>query len=128
MKPVLIAVAVVEHEDRFLIGRRPDEIALGGLWEFPGGKVEPGETPEDAALRECREETGLEAEIVGEFSPHVERYDHATVHLRFFGCRPRDPSQMPREPFCWVPRSSLAEYEFPAGNRNLLKILLAEGL
>jgi mutator protein MutT len=121
---VLIAIAVVEHEDRFLIGLRPDEIALGGLWEFPGGKVEPGEAAEDAALRECREETGLDVEIVGEYPPRLERYEHATVHLRFFACRPRNPSQGSHGPFRWVSRSSLSDYAFPAGNRELLKTLL----
>jgi mutator protein MutT len=56
---VEIAVAVVEHQGRFLIGKRPDDAALGGYWEFPGGKVEQGESPADAAIRECLEETGV---------------------------------------------------------------------
>jgi mutator protein MutT len=125
MKPTRIAVAVVEHEDRFLIGRRPDNVALAGLWEFPGGKIESGESPEEAALRECREETGMEVEIVGEYPPHIEQYEHATVHLRFFACRPRHPSQAPRAPFCWAPRQSLGDYGFPSGNRDLLSFLCA---
>jgi 8-oxo-dGTP diphosphatase len=121
----LIAIAVVEHEGWFLIGRRPDGVPLAGLWEFPGGKVEPGESPENAAMRECREETGIDAEIMGEYPSHVQHYEHGAVHLRFFACRPRDSSQTPREPFQWTPRSSLAEYEFPAGNRALLDRLLS---
>ncbi len=52
-----IAIAVVEHDGNFLIGLRPSGAVLGGLWEFPGGKVEPDETPEAAAARECLEET-----------------------------------------------------------------------
>jgi mutator protein MutT len=125
MTPKRIAIAVVEHDDRFLVGRRPDEAPLGGMWEFPGGKVEPGEGAEAAALRECLEETGLEVEIVGEYPPHVEAYEHATVHLRFFDCRLRDGSQTPREPFRWVPRASLDLARFPSGNRGLIAILLS---
>jgi 8-oxo-dGTP diphosphatase len=126
MTPTLIAVAVVEYEGRFLIGQRSESFVLGGLWEFPGGKVEPGETSEEAALRECSEETGLAVEIAGEYPSQVHRYDHGAVELRFFACRPREPLQAPRSPFRWVARDELGKYEFPAGNRQLLKILLAE--
>jgi 8-oxo-dGTP diphosphatase len=125
MRPTLIAVAVVESDGQFLIGRRPEGVPLGGLWEFPGGKVEPDEMPEDAAVRECLEETGIDVEIIGEYSPHVEHYRHGAVHLRFFRCRPCESSQSPREPFQWVSRGSLGGYEFPAGNRELLRTLLS---
>ena len=120
----LIAIAVVEHEGRFLIGPRPEGAALAGMWEFPGGKVEPGETAEAAAIRECREETGLEAEVVGEYPSHVHAYDHGAVHLRFFACRPRDPQPSPQPPFRWVSRESLADHPFPEGNRHLLELLV----
>ena len=61
--PTPIAVAVVEHDGRYLVGQRPAHVPLGGFWEFPGGKVERGETPEAAAIRECLEETGLTVHI-----------------------------------------------------------------
>ncbi len=81
-----IAVAVVEHRGKFLIGRRPEGVPLAGLWEFPGGKVEASETPAAAARRECLEETGL-AVVVGEKYPEVlQQYDHDKVHLHFFAC------------------------------------------
>ncbi|MBI3839784.1 MAG: NUDIX domain-containing protein, partial [Planctomycetia bacterium] len=57
-RPVEIAVAVVEGDGKFLIGQRETGVPLAGLWEFPGGKVEPGEPAENAAIRECLEETG----------------------------------------------------------------------
>lgn len=119
----LIAIAVVEHAGRFLIGQRPAGTALAGLWEFPGGKVEPGENPADAAVRECREETGLEVEVVGEYPPQIHTYPHGTVHLRFFACRPRDPACPPQAPFRWTAREDLITHEFPAGNRQLLERL-----
>ncbi len=85
-----IAIAVVEQDDRFLVGRRPDGTVLAGMWEFPGGKVRPGETPEQSAIRECREETGLDVTVVGNFPDCVHEYDHGTVHLHFLRCRPQD--------------------------------------
>jgi mutator protein MutT len=122
--PTRIAIAVVEHEDRFLIGQRPPGAALAGLWEFPGGKVEEGETPRAAAVRECLEETGLTVEICGEYSTREHQYEHDRVQLHFFDCRAVDPSQQPLDPYRWVPRGELSAYEFPAANQELLKRLL----
>ena len=59
----LIAIAIVEYDGLFLVGQRPPDVPLAGLWEFPGGKVQAGETPEAAAARECFEETGLTAQV-----------------------------------------------------------------
>lgn len=123
----LIAIAVVEYQDQFLIGRRPEGVPLSGLWEFPGGKVELGESAEEAARRECLEEAGLEVEVAGEFPPHVQDYDHGRVELRFFACRPTKPSQGPCTPFIWVERVNLTSYEFPPGNRALLELLNTPG-
>jgi 8-oxo-dGTP diphosphatase len=122
---LLIAVAVVEHEGHYLIGPRPEGVPLAGLWEFPGGKVEPGETAEQAAQRECLEETGI-AITVGEAYPAVDhQYEHGHVRLIFFACRPLDPICVPRRPFEWVPRSRLAEYRFPDANAALIAHLTA---
>jgi 8-oxo-dGTP diphosphatase len=123
----LIAIAVVEQEGMFLIGQRQPGVALAGLWEFPGGKVEPGESPEAAAIRECREETGLEVTIVGEYPEHMQRYDHGCVRLRFFHCVPAGKCADPTQPFRWVKREELTKYPFPNGNRALLSQLLAAG-
>ncbi len=119
-----IAVAVVQHNDRFLVGRRPAGGPLAGLWEFPGGKVRAGEAPADAARRECREETGLDVLIVGTYPPQEQRYEHDAVRLHFFACRPLADQPPPRAPFRWAARSELAQLEFPSGNRRLLTQLL----
>ena len=121
-----IAIAVVEHQGTFLIGQRPQGVPLAGLWEFPGGKVEPGESAADAACRECLEETGLAVEALREYPPHVQDYPHGRVELRFFACRPLRPAQVPTAPFRWVPRDELAKYEFPAGNARILEALKGE--
>lgn len=120
-----IAIAVVEHEGRFLIGQRPEGVPLAGLWEFPGGKIQPGESPEEAAVRECLEETGLTVVPLFQYPEQVQQYDHVQVQLYFIACRPADPQQMaPIAPFRWVSRGELAEYSFPSGNATLLRILL----
>jgi mutator protein MutT len=125
--PTPIAVAVVEHRKKFLIGRRPEGVPLAGLWEFPGGKVEAGETPADTARRECLEETGL-AVIVGQKYPEVtQQYDHDKVHLHFFACTLAEitTDEEPPTPagYRWVRPDELASYKFPRANEGLLALL-----
>ena len=123
----LIAVAVVEHESRFLIGQRSEKAVLAGRWEFPGGKVEPGETPEQAAVRECREETGLNVLVTGSYPTVDHEYEHGRLRLYFFACRPVDPQAEPQHGFRWMPRQELARYEFPVANEALIKRLIEGG-
>jgi mutator protein MutT len=125
-KAVQVAVAVLRHEGALLIGQRPPGVPLAGLWEFPGGKVRPGETPAQAAARECREETGLEALIEGEYPAVEYAYDFGRLELRFFAARPRSAETAPRPPFRWVPAAHLADYPFPPANAALLKLLQQE--
>jgi 8-oxo-dGTP diphosphatase len=121
--PTPIAIAVVEQESRFLIGQRPVGVVLAGLWEFPGGKIEAGETPEAAAVRECLEETGLEVVPLFRYPNELHDYAHGSVQLHFIGCRPSGSAELPRPPFRWIPREELSQYEFPAGNRHVLDLL-----
>jgi len=122
-----IAIAVVEDEGRFLIGQRPPGVALAGLWEFPGGKIEAGESPEAAAVRECHEETGIRVEPLFRYLEQAQDYAHGSVLLFFIGCRPCEgAATLPQASFCWVPRGELSNFEFPAGNRQLLGLLLPE--
>ncbi len=124
--PTPIAIAVVEQDGRFLIGQRPPGVALAGLWEFPGGKIEPGETPEAGAVRECLEETGLVVEPLFRYPEREHAYAHDRVQLMFIACRlASDALDPPREPFRWVERAKLCEYEFPVANAELLRALMA---
>ena len=121
--PTRIAIAVVEHYGRYLIGRRPKGVPLAGYWEFPGGKVQAGETAEQAAVRECLEETGLEVAVGEPYPAVVHQYAHGKVALEFFACRPLEPEQVPRSPFRWVLAADLGEYQFPEANGGLLAYL-----
>jgi 8-oxo-dGTP diphosphatase len=119
-----IAIAIVEDKDRFLIGLRPKVGVLSGFWEFPGGKVQKGETFEQCALRECCEETGIEASVVNELLDCVHEYDYGTVHLHFYYCRPvHAVTAEPRSPFRWVHRSELGDYKFPPANADVFRFL-----
>ena len=121
-----IAIAVVRRDGNVLIGQRAAGTALAGLWEFPGGKIEPQETPERAAVRECLEEAGIAVEICGTFPIVVHDYDHARVRLHFFDCRPIEPISEPRPPYRWVAAAELSRYEFPAANAAIVQLLIAD--
>jgi mutator protein MutT len=125
---IKVAIAVVEQNGCFLIGQRPEGVPLAGLWEFPGGKILPGETAEAAAIRECLEETGIAVENVLHLSSVSHAYEHGTVALEFIACRPVNGEQAkPTPPFRWVPRGELAEYEFPPANAAILELLARTG-
>ncbi len=122
-RPVDIALAVVRHAGQVLIGRRPEGAPLAGMWEFPGGKVQPQESPEEAAVRECREETGMEIELRGRLATVEHEYGHGGVRLEFFAAEPLNPAQPPTAPFRWVPIADLARFRFPPANTTVLKSL-----
>jgi len=129
-EPTLIAIAVVEDNGRFLVGVRPSGVALAGYHEFPGGKVEAGEPPEHAAVRECLEETGLLVEVVDTFREQTHDYRHDRVRLLFFHCRltqidAKQIAARPTPPFRWVERSELNSLQFPAANAAVLALLQA---
>jgi mutator protein MutT len=120
-----IAVAVVEHRGRFLIGRREAGRPLEGYWEFPGGKMQSHETPAAAAVRECLEETGLLVRVVGDYAPAEYDYPHALVRLHFLACESAE-QQRPLPPrFRWVSRAELSQFTFPPANARLLEELAA---
>ncbi len=117
----VIAIAVVEHEGRFLVGVRPPGVRFAGFDEFPGGKAEPGETPEAAAERECREETGLSARATARLLSVDD--PSAGLELHFIACRVDRTGTAPRVPFRWVDRAALSACRFPPANAGVLELL-----
>jgi mutator protein MutT len=130
MKPPLIeiAIALVWKEGRLLIARRPAGVHLAGLWEFPGGKIEPGETPAACVLRELREEVGIEAEVTGERALIEFAYPERAVRLHPLDCRwlSGEPRPVHCEEPRWVSPTELSEYAFPEANAPLLAELVGE--
>jgi len=126
--PILVGIGIIRRANRFLIRARPPGTVYAGYWEFPGGKVEPGETPEETTVRECLEETGLRvtARALRAVIEHV--YPHGWVKLHVFDCEPTDPIAEPlAEHGCrWVAAEDLRLYRFPEANEAILEQLARE--
>ncbi len=121
-----VAVGIVLRDDgRVFIDRRPYGGLLGGLWEFPGGKIEPGETPEDALHRELDEEFGLRVSVAATLAPVPHAYTHFRVTLHPFLCRfeTMAPRAGEGRPWQWVPGDALDRYPMPRANRKILEQL-----
>lgn len=120
-----IAVGIVHREGRVLITRRPDEGLLGGLWEFPGGKVQPGESAADACRREIREEVNLDVDV----TDHLTRVEHAYTHFRIgvdvFACTYTAGDLKLHGPvdYRWVVSEELDNYAFPGANHKFLPVV-----
>ena len=113
-------------DDQLLIQRRPEDKMLGGLWEFPGGKREPGESMEETCRRELREELGIEVEIEELFGTVSHAYTHFKITMYAFRCRIRAGTPHSREglPLRWVSMPELTDYAFPRANRRLINALI----
>jgi len=120
-----IAVGVVEHGDRLLITRRPPSGLLGGLWEFPGGKVRDGESPEEACRREIAEEVSLSVEVGARIARVKHAYTHFKVDMDVFRCRYTGGEVTLNGPtdFRWVVMEELEEYAFPRANHKFIPLL-----
>jgi 8-oxo-dGTP diphosphatase len=115
VRRVRVVAAVIRRDGRILVTRRPPGGPLGGLWEFPGGKVEPGECDRAALARELREELGCDASIGDELFRHDHDYPHVHVDLAFYACRlPQGarPRCLGVAEIAWVLPSELAAREF----------------
>ena len=112
---------MLERAGRILITRRKRGTHLAGLWEFPGGKREPGESPQEALRREIREELGVAIEV-GEPVETIDwDYPDKRVRLAFFRCVPLgDPRPLEGQEMAWVAPAELAGYEFPPADAALL--------
>ena len=119
-----IAVAVVVHEGRVLVGRRAGDAGeAAGLHEFPGGKVEPGESPQAAAARECVEETGIVAHVGKLVDRGTGPAARGRLEILFFAAVPLDWPGKPRAPFQWMPVRDLPACTFPPANARVLAAL-----
>ena len=128
MKTILVsAVALIDQDGRILIAKRPDGKSMSGLWEFPGGKVELGETPEQALVRELSEELGIKtwnsclAPLT--FASHA--YEDFHLLMPLFVCRKWEGIVIPKEEqeLKWVYSNELKNYPMPPADKPLIPIL-----
>jgi 8-oxo-dGTP diphosphatase len=128
-KPLLLvaACALVDIDGRVLLARRPEGKKMAGLWEFPGGKLNPGETPEAALIRELREELGIDvtAACLAPFAFASHAYERFHLLMPLYLCRRWQGFVQPLEgqTLAWVRPSKLADYEMPAADKPLVPLL-----
>jgi 8-oxo-dGTP diphosphatase len=125
-KPILLvaAAALIDRDNRVLISKRPEGKSLAGLWEFPGGKVDPGETPEEALRRELKEELDIEVceTCLAPFTFASHSYETFHLLMPLFLCRNWEGDVTPREgqEVAWVRANRLASYPMPPADLPLI--------
>lgn len=124
---LVVAVALIDEQGRILLARRPEGKKMAGLWEFPGGKLERGETPEEALARELREELAIET-TPKDFAPFVfasHAYEGFHLLMPLFLCRRwrGQPQGREGQKLAWVAPEDLVEYPMPAADRPLIPML-----
>ena len=128
MKIVLVsAVALIDADGRVLLAQRPEGKSLAGLWEFPGGKVEPGESPETALIRELHEELGIEtwSSCLAPLTFASHAYPDFHLLMPLFACRRWQGIPHPREgqKLSWARANELGNYPMPPADIPLIPVL-----
>jgi 8-oxo-dGTP diphosphatase len=124
---VRVVAAVIEREGRYLITQRRDGAVLPGLWEFPGGKVEEGETDEQALHREVLGRVGVDVEVQQKLAERHHAYEKYDVHLTLYACRlepDREPKPLRVADLRWVTSSEFSSYTFPPADQATMDQLL----
>ncbi|OKH35440.1 DNA mismatch repair protein MutT [[Phormidium ambiguum] IAM M-71] len=122
----IIGVAVIWNEQgKILIDRRRPEGLMGGLWEFPGGKLEPGETIQDCIKREIQEELAIGVEVGDHLITIDHTYSHFHVTLNVYHCRHKsgEPQPIECDEIRWVTVDELPSYDFPVANLQIIQAL-----
>ena len=128
MKIILVsAVALIDGDGRILLAQRPEGKSMAGLWEFPGGKVEPGETPEAALVRELHEELGIDTwdSCLAPLTFASHSYPDFHLMMPIFACRKWDgiPQSREGQKLAWVRGWDLRDYPMPPADEPLIPIL-----
>jgi mutator protein MutT len=121
VEPTTVTAAVVERDGRLLVARRLEGSHMGGFWEFPGGKCEPGEPADVCLARELLEELGVAATVREEIYRTTYAYGDRVLDLRFFRCDlAADPRPLLGQEIRWVRRGELEALEFPPADAELI--------
>jgi 8-oxo-dGTP diphosphatase len=121
---IVVVAAVIESDGRFLVTRRPAGVHLAGMWEFPGGKIDPDESHDDALRREIHEELGTTADVGELVLATTHEYPEKTVTLYFYRCTVgRLPQPLLGQEMRWVTREEMRALIFPAADQELISLL-----
>ena len=120
-----VVAALIRDENRVLLCRRPEEKAQGGKWEFPGGKIEPGETGEAALKRECREELDVTLAVGHALADVTQDYPGRTVHLTLYEARIASgtPRKLEHSEIRWVLPEEIEAYDLCPADARLMALL-----
>ena len=123
-----VVAALIWEGNRFMICQRPAHKTRGLLWEFVGGKLEPGETKEQALIRECREELGVTLSVGTVFMDVLHEYPDLTVHLTLFNATIAEgvPQKLEHEDIRWISTDEIPNYAFCPADESILERLLTE--
>ena len=128
-KAVEVVAALIWRGDRFLACQRSEKKARGLLWEFVGGKVEPGETKPEALVRECREELGISVRVGEVFCELTHVYPDLTVHLTLFHAAipaGEEPQRLEHNDLRWITVEEMDDYPFCPADESILQMLRDE--
>jgi 8-oxo-dGTP diphosphatase len=124
---IVVAAALIDVDGRVLLSQRPEGKAMAGLWEFPGGKVEKGENPEMALIRELDEELGIDTKVSCLAPLTFSSHDYKDFHmiLMLYACRRWWGTPIPKEenPVIWVKAPQLRDYPMPPADKPLVAML-----
>jgi 8-oxo-dGTP diphosphatase len=125
LQDIVVVAAIIVVDEHVLVTQRPANVHLPSVWEFPGGKVEAGESLQAALRRELREEIGIQAEIFDECFTTTHRYPEKVVELHFFNCAiiEGEPRAIEVADVRWVQLRELRSLEFPEADRELISRL-----
>jgi len=123
--PLLVTAAIIFDGDKVLITRRPDDSRHAGLWEFPGGKIDPGESPEEALCREIREELNAEIQVMEIFEVVFYRYDWGPVLILAYHCQllSKTLHNIGVAEHRWVPPRDLSGFPILAADQPIIRRL-----
>ena len=123
---VEVVAALIWQGEKFMICQRPAHKARGLLWEFVGGKVEPGETKEQALIRECQEELAVTLSVGDMFMDVTHEYPDLTVHLTLFNSTiaEGEPEMLEHNDIQWITPSEILNYEFCPADKEILKKII----
>jgi mutator protein MutT len=121
---IVVTAAIIQRGESFFVTRRPAGAHLEGLWEFPGGKCEPGESHEACLRREILEELGADVRVAREIFNVTHTYDDRIVELHFFLCEAlQEPRPLLGQEMQWVAREALDGLAFPPADAELIEML-----
>ena len=123
-----VVAALIWDKDKFLICQRPEHKARGLLWEYVGGKVEPGETKQEALIRECREELGITISVGDVFMDVVHEYPDITVHLTLFHAQIESGEirLLEHNAVAWITTDEIPQYAFCPADKEINERIAAE--